>query len=220
MKRIYFRKGLISSLSVFLSLFIVGCSFTGFSSLAPSIIHLPDDSRVLLMGDTDVEVPQWNGTEVRGVMNWGELLVISHLPAGTWFIFENSLGYIARVTSDPSIPGAIMRLVYDRSTGIFTLDCIKGICDIGPDDQRMTTVLFGNQAWLDLGGNIQGPQAFDLNPITKVYGAYIENGSQAPTSDISSFPGVETPTSTPDFAATATESCIQFQSQFPATPCP
>lgn len=205
---------------IFLFLSLVGCGVNNLASTPLAVIHLPGGSQVIMLGDSDIEAPQWDGTEERGVMNGGEILVISQLPSGTWFTFANSLGYIARVTADPNVPGAIMRLVYNLSTGNFTLDCIKGICDLGPNLQRLTTLLFGNRAWLDLGGNIQGPQAFDLNPITRVYGTYIQSGSLAPTSNASAFPVTETPTSTPDFAATATESCIQFSSQFPSTPCP
>jgi hypothetical protein len=205
---------------IFFSISLVSCGLGSYNTTSLAAIHLPGGSQVIMLGDSDIEAPQWDGVEERGVINEGEILVVSQLPSGTWFTFANSLGYIARVTADPNVPGAIMRLVYNRSTGNFTLDCIKGICDLGADYQRLTTLLFGNRAWLDLGGNIQGPQAFDLNPVTRVYGPYIQGGSTSPTTDTSTIPGVETPTSTPDFAATATESCIQFSSQFPSTPCP
>ena len=212
--------------TVLLSLLLVSLIGCGSAPTAPvlTVVHLPDGSEIVANGGSEFSFvqPTGGGTafDNRVLVNGGEILIISLLPAGYWFTGTNPLGFIAHVTAAPTTPGAIMRLNYDLATGKFIVDCIQGICETGPDAQRLTTIPWGNQGDLDQSGNFQGPSALDIYKINGIYAVYIQLGLTAPTSVGATPTEPQSQTPTPDLPATATYACQQFESQYPATPCP
>jgi hypothetical protein len=225
----------ITALLVLLSftiLSLVGCgpsttvpaSTPGSTAPVLSIVNLPDGSRIVLKGESEISLSTMAGVfsmiDDQASIVGGEILVVSTLPSGTWFTVMNTRGFIAHVTADSSKPGAIMLVMYDSIGGKFTIDCIQGICELGSDAAHMTGVSVGSEAWLDQGGSFQGPTTFDLNAITAIYGKYIQLGLTAPTLIVTPPTATATVTPTFDLAATATAVCQDFHSKHPSTPCP
>lgn len=190
-----------------------------------SVVNLPDASRIVINGDSEISLSSLAGLGLAGTDNAliksGEILVISTLPSGSWFTVSNTRGSIGQVTSDPLNPGAIMLVTYDSLTGKFTVICIRGICELGPDAAHLTKIPLGKEGWLDQGGNFQGPSAFDLNAINASYGKYIQAGLTATTAVTATQTPIPTATSTfYNLPGTATAVCHLFHSLHPATPCP
>jgi hypothetical protein len=183
-----------------------------------SVLNLPDNSLLVLKSFTELNI-----NSVNTLIKSGETLVVSLLPAGTWFTVVNPRGYVGQVTADPSKPGAIMLVTYDDVTGKFTVVCIQGFCVTGPDLDHLTKLPYSSQASLDLTGKLDGPASIDLAKIIEIYGKYIQIGLFAPTA-VASTPApttaAGTPTSLPDIGATATAACADFHSKFALTPCP
>jgi hypothetical protein len=183
-----------------------------------SVLNLPDGSLIVLKSFSEIKIGSGDT-----LIKSGEALVVSVLPAGTWFTVVNPRGYIGQVTADPAKPGAIMLVTYDEVSGKFTVVCIQGFCVMGPDADHLTKLPYSSQASLDLTGKLEGPAALDLAKIIEIYGKYIQIGLFAPTA-VASTPApttpAETPTSTPDIGATATAACADFHSKFALTPCP
>ena len=185
---------------------------------ALSVLNLPDASLLVLKSFTELNISSSNT-----LIKSGETLVVSSLPAGTWFTVVNPRGYIGQVTADPSKPGAILLVTYDDVSGKFTVVCIQGFCVMGPDVDHLTKIPYSSQASLDLTGKLEGPAALDLAKIIEIYGKYIQIGLFAPTAVVSTptpTTPAEPPTSTPDIGATATAACADFHSKFALTPCP
>jgi hypothetical protein len=186
---------------------------------ALSVLDLPDGSQFVLNSFTEMKVMLMTGPlsgalgDEAQIMD-GETLVVSSLSAGKWFIVLNPNGAIAHVTADSQKPGAIMLVTYDVTSGKFTVDCIRGICELGPDAQHLSNIPVTSQGSLDQGGTFQGPSVFDPTQINGTYGKYIQAGLAFPTAIIANS------TPTPDVAGTATVTCKNFKNKFPATPCP
>lgn len=222
-------------LLTFLSLFLAGC---GSGSATPSVlptqalaapvlssVNLPDGSLIVLNGKSAISINALDGLGATpphdtALIKGGELLAVSTLPSGTWFTVNNTRAAIAHVMPDGKTPGAIMLVTFDATSGIFTVDCIKGICELGPDAGHLTNIPVGSQMVLDQNGNIQGPTAFDSVAINSVYGSFIQEGLAAPTAVLATATPTFTTTPPPNLAATATAVCHTFHSLHPATPCP
>jgi hypothetical protein len=227
-------KTLIVLLTI-LSLFLAGC---GSSSPTPSVlptqalagpvlssVNLPDGSLIVLNGKSAISINALDGLGATpphdtALIKGGELLAVSSLPSGTWFTVNNTRSAIAHVMPDGKTPGAIMLVTFDATSGIFTVDCIRGICELGPDAGHLTTIPVGSQLVLDQNGNVQGPTAFDSVAINSVYGGFIQDGLAAPTAVLATSTPTLTTTPTPNLPATATAVCHTFHSLHPATPCP
>jgi hypothetical protein len=183
-----------------------------------SVLNLPDGSQIVLKSFTEIKIGSGDT-----LIKSGEALVVSLLPAGSWFTVVNPRGFIGHVTADPNKPGAIMLVTYDDVTGKFSVVCIQGICELGPDAGHLTGIPYSSEGSLDLIGKLNGPASIDLTQIIALYGKYIQVGLIGPTAVVSTptptNPAVP-PTSTPDIGATATAACANFHSKFALTPCP
>ncbi len=202
-------------ISILIFVFLAGCGSSTTPVPELSIIQLPDGSRIVLMGNSEISFSgiAGLGTGLAENQAWlihGEALIVSQQPAGTWFTILNPGGFIVHVAANLGTPGATMLVNYDPATGQFAVDCISGICELGPDAGHLVIVPPNEQGSLDQNGVFQGPFASDPS-ISGTYGNYYQSGAPIPTY-------VLTPTS--DQAATATAACQQFNSQFPGTPCP
>lgn len=192
--------------------------------------HLPDGSDLIVKGEPEIGIARLSGATASDSLvsiDSGEMLVVSHLPAGVWFTVTNSKGFMAHVTANNATPGAIMRVAYDPSSGVFSIDCVLGICEIGPNAQTLSVVPLNNQGSLDQGGGFQGASTYDGDIVNGTYGTYIRSGEPVSTyTPLATATETSTPiptaTVTPsvDIAASATASCSQFHSQYPSTPCP
>ncbi len=208
---------------IFISL--TGCGSSATPARELSIFQLPDGSKIVVRGTSEMALSGLAGLgagtpEDQAWLVRGEALVASQQPAGIWFTILNPMSFVARVTADPNSPGAIMLVNYDPLSGKFTLDCIRGICELGPDPQHLTNVPPNNQGSLDQSGIFQGPSVSDSS-VSETYGNYIQPGAPVPTYTLAPTPTPSlTPTATLDLAATATAACQQFNAQFPTTPCP
>ena len=130
------------------------------------------------------------------------------------------------------VTGSIMVVGYDPVTGFYTVNCIIGRCQIGPDENRISELRGGEKGWIDLAGNFLGPTAYDIDRIRAVYGDDNLNDDtgngefpDTPTITLTETPTPTsefsiTPTETPNWVATATAACIIFHSKYPSTPCP
>ncbi len=212
-----------------------------------SVLNLPDGSNIISRDGSEIRIVKLaqpdGAAENQAAIGKGEALLVSQLPPGTWFTVLTPKGFIARVTSTLDAPGGIMLVHYDPSNGKITLDCIRGICQLGPDLDHLEVLLATTMGWLDHTGKYNGPSAFEMSAIEMVYGDhlnFIVTGGFAPsvsgTSVIAMTPAAvnETPTVTssptmspdgtstefPGFAATATQTCKLFKQKYPATPCP
>lgn len=233
-----FRIFLVCSLIL---IFLLGCEYTAMPTLIPTLqgsqptagiqetslissIYLPDASKIVIKIESEITVPNLPSTVN---LLTGEILVKSRLPDGNWFTVVSPHGYLAKVT------GSIMVVTYDSLNGIFTLNCIIGRCQIGPDENRLTEFRGGEKGWIDLGGNFHGPAAYDIDLLRPVYGdenLTEEAGSEVTFTDTPTATITETPTPsseatitetpTPNWVATATAACIIFHSKHPSTPCP
>jgi hypothetical protein len=182
---------------------------------ALSVLNLPDGSQIVLKSFSEIKTGSGDT-----LIKSGEILVVSLLPSGSWFTVVNPRGFVGHVTADPSKPGAIMLVTYNDVTGKFTVVCIQGICEFGPDADHLAGVPYSGEGSLDLTGKQEGPAGIDLAQIIELYGKYIQDGLFAPTAVVSTPTPAEPPTSTPDIGATATAACADFHSKFALTPCP
>jgi hypothetical protein len=232
---------------------LTGCILTPSSVVNPttttapqlSIVSMPDGSTIILNGAAQFGSSKLANLDpnlnYQGWLASGEVLVVSQLPAGTWFTIVNPNGYVAQVTANATTPGAIMLISFDPASGTFTISCILGICNLGPNNQNLSNVPLNNQGSLNQSGIFQGVSASNGTYISGVYGSFIQGGSTVPTytsipsatntvtattvpsSTKTSIP-TQRPTATstpgPNLAATATAACAQFNVQFPGTPCP
>lgn len=161
-----------------------------------SYVRLPDGSEIFIEPNTEIELNQVSGltngaSEHVVQLRYGEILVISQLPAGKWFTVISPDGYIARVT------GSIIVVGYDEATGQFLTSCVEGDCELGPDAQSLLQLAAQDQGWLDENGNFLGPFDVDLDELRATYGIVISTQLDA------------------------IEACNEFHSNFPLTPtCP
>jgi hypothetical protein len=200
-----------------LLLFLAGCSpSTPVPQL--SVVQLPDGSKLVVSGATEVSLLGLTGTGAPVDQGWllhGDVLVVSQQPAGMWFTILTPGGFVAHVTAAADTPGAIMLVRYDATTGKFSLDCILGICELGADAQHLSGVPKGQQGSLDQNGVFSGPTTTAAS-VGTTYAAYIQVGAPVATYTSSA----ASATATPNLAATGTLVCQQFNAQFPGTPCP
>ncbi len=222
-------------------IFLLGCEYTALPTLIPTLsapqattqntivpsisdIFLPSGSKIVIKSLSQISIP--DQPDLISLQN-GEILVKSRLPEGSWFTVANPIGYIARVT------GSIMVVTYDPLTFTFTVNCIIGLCQIGPDENRLTDVRGGEKGWIDLAGNFQGPALYDIELLRLIYGddnlteesGPIPTYTDTPTATLTGTPTASieatmTQTPTPNWMATATAACIIFHSKYPKTPCP
>jgi hypothetical protein len=238
------RKGFrIALIFTLMLVFLLGCEYTAMPTLIPTLyspqtspqistatvpsisdIFLPSGSKIVIRSLTQISLPD---QPVVITLQYGEILVKSRLPDGSWFTVVNPNGYMARVT------GSIMVVTYDPVTYLFTVNCIIGLCQIGPDENRLTDVRGGEKGWLDLAGNFQGPAVYDIDLLRLIYGddnlteesGTIPTYTTTPTEIFTGTPTASleatiTQTPTPNWMATATAACIVFHSKHPGTPCP
>lgn len=231
----------IALICTFILVFLLGCAYTAMPTLIPTLgapqatpqittvpsisdIFLPSGSKIVIRSLTQISLP--NQLDLVTLQN-GEILVKSRLPDGSWFTVVNPNGYLARVT------GSIMVVTYDPVTYIFTVNCIIGRCQIGPDENRLSEVRGGEKGWIDLAGNFQGPAIYDIEILRLIYGndnLTEESGSiptytNTPTETSTGTPTASleatiTQTPTPNWMATATQACVIFHTKYPKTPCP
>ena len=248
----------IAIVTAILFVFLIGCEYTALPTLIPTLaapqntggtpnntsmissVYLPDGSEVFIRLSSEIAFNSVSGINPdldQDVISLhsGEVLVKSRLPQGIWFTVLSPHGYIARVT------GSIMLVTFDPTTDSFTVICILGHCQIGPDENRLTDMGPGDKGWLDLAGNFQGPVAADIGSVGAIYGDDNLNEEPVPTATItetltetptetptelftatsSPTPTISrTPTKTPNLRATATAACIIFHTKYPSTPCP
>ena len=145
-----------------------------------SVLNLPDGSQIVLKSFSEIKTGPGDT-----LIKSGEILVVSLLPSGSWFTVVNPRGFIGHVTADPNKPGAIMLVTYDDVTGKFTVVCIQGICELGPDAGHLASIPYSSEGSLDLTGQLSGPAPIDLAPIIAIYGKYIQAGLFAPTAVVS-----------------------------------
>jgi hypothetical protein len=177
------------------------------SDLPPSTVLLPDGSEISLDPDAYIEIINVDGLssgepghEIK--LHRGQIVVTSKLPEGTWFTVFSKSNYIARVT------GSIIVLLYDPITGQFMLDCVKGTCEMGPNLQNIHELSAEHQGCLNIWGNFFGPyENIDFEELSVICAQLVPTYTPTPE-----------PLQTMD--ATATAACLEFQLQFPGTPCP
>lgn len=182
-----------------------------------STIRLPDGSVISLAADSHIEIIEIDevasgesGHEI--LLHSGKISIESKLPAGTWFTIFTRNYFLARVS------GSIMMLVVDPMTGRFMIECIEGFCELGSDLQNLFNITETYKACLDQEGIFFGPFAdITFGELLEICGTGIP--VDTPTSEVTATYTPES-TSTPDVEATATQSCIDFETENPGTPCP
>ena len=180
-----------------------------------SYMSLPDGSKIYIASDAEFEITKIAGLTAGAsghevLLHSGEILIVSELPAEETFTVISPEGYIAQVA------GSIMVVSYDLETGQFTIDCIEGDCNLGPNTQSLFLIAVGYHGWLDRSGNFQGPFEAIMQALCEKYGEDLIACEIDPI-------GSETPTITPPASwldATATAICAQFEEENPGTPCP
>lgn len=195
-----------------------------------SSVVLPDGSKILLGQDAKIEVISQpgipiNSRDISVVLLQGEIMVIPNLPEESWFLVQKPGGYTAR------IQGCAMIVDFDDALNTMYVGCIAGNCGISPDQVLYHTIT-ADMVWSYQGGFPFDPVPIDYGVLYNKFGDDIPGCVAAeqnmPTPQVGS--GTPTPeatatvqytgTPTPDLAATATEACVNFHKQFPATPCP
>ena len=171
-----------------------------------SFVRLPDGSEIYLAADTEIEIlsladstTDSSGSEI--LLRQGQIVIISQLPPGTRFTVVSPGGHLAR------LDGLLMHVGLEKDTGKFVVICIDGNCELGPDPQTLFQLAGENEAWFDENGDIQGPLEIDLNELRVGCGEDFISAKSLPTP-------------TPDFDATATVFCGEFEEDNPGTPCP
>jgi hypothetical protein len=234
-------------LVVFLMLFVLGC--TGIETEIPlpptqeeppnstathsptpeqasqnSAITLPDGSLIILSPDSQIEVVQQLGLstgvqEIILTLVQGKILVAPDSKAGTIFTVQATAGYTARTS------GCAM-VVDFRKPFTFELTCIGGDCEMGESPYELNRIS-PNHIWEYQVSTLTDNGPIDLGALQKDYGGNLPecviNPQARPTSTVTATTTptpTRTLTPTLDLAATATEACLQFQEEFPATPCP
>jgi hypothetical protein len=185
------------------------------NELMPSIIRLPDGSEISLEPDTYLEIIKVSdlssgdsGHEV--LLHRGKIEINSQLPEGTWFTVYNRSYYYARVT------GSIMVIFYDPASGKFIMSCVEGSCESGLSGKTSLTFGTNQQGCIDEEGHFIGP--FDNIGFDELSKLCVFTGPQETQPPEAT--DTPTPSKTPDSEGTATAACIDFESQFPGTPCP
>jgi hypothetical protein len=183
----------------------------------PSIIRLPDGSEISLEPDSYLEIIKVSdvssgdsGHEV--LLHRGTIEVNSQLPEGSWFTVFDRNYYFARVT------GSVMVIYYDPVTGKFMMSCVEGLCEFGQDGQTALALGTNQQGCIDADGHFIGP--FDNVDFDELSELCVFEEPQETEPPEATDTGTPTPSQTPDSEGTATAACIDFESQFPGTPCP
>jgi len=182
----------------------------------PSIVRLPGGSEISLEPDTYLEIirvsdlsPGDSGHEV--MLHRGKIEVDSKLPGGIWFTVYNRDYYFARVT------GSTMSVLYDMITKQFLVSCDEGTCELGLNGEASQTLETNQQGCIDEFGNFIGPfDDVDFDDLSELC-VFEPQETETPTATET---GTPTPSLTPASEETATAACVDFESQFPGTPCP
>lgn len=187
-------------------------------------MRFPDGSEIYVSKDTEIEISKLAGSTSGAsghelLLNYGRVLVMSQLPEGEWFTVIGSEGQIARVT------GSMMQVELEQITGQFTVGCISGVCQLGPNIQNLFQLAEEDQGALDGDGNILGLAKVNLTELYEGCGGHVvaNEPTRIPTATptATATPTITpTPTATADLNATATAQCEVFESENPGTPCP
>jgi hypothetical protein len=210
-----------------------------------SVMVFPDGSKIVLRPEANVEVIMLAGinpeiSEIRVRLIQGEILVVPKLAPGNWFTVINPGGYIARIDGCAMVVSNSVVMGGNAVSGSFEVKCIAGRCEFGPDANHLFAVANNENgvSQVSFDGSSAG---FDLEQLKAIYGLdfpdctqYVPiTGGEAPTpqptqqvalqatpqptTGSTSQPGLQPSV---DFAATATQNCLDFQANFPSTPCP
>jgi hypothetical protein len=178
---------------------------------ANSFVTLLDTTKLELRPGTKIEVVSEASDSKETIVNLleGEMLVMANPDSLGWLTIQTPKGYTAR------IQGCTMVVSYSPSSDNFGMDCISGVCELGPSEDKYlaadTGLFIEYQA-----GKLMFPQPIDEAKLAENFSS---DYKQCVLPEPIPVTGGEA-TLEPDFGATATASCKDFQSKFPATPCP
>ncbi len=185
-----------------------------------SVLTLPDGSQILLKPEADVNIVLLPGlpdetSDITLQLNSGEIMVVPNPDIDNWITVLSSRGYVAR------IKGCAMVVNFDLAADAYTMKCIGGDCEVGPDLEHKFAAS-NNQTWLFQGGGYLEPTDIDFLQLVQEFGdvipACVADASRNMTPTY--VPSPLTPEATEDLAATATAACSDFHKKFPGTPCP
>lgn len=180
------------------------------SSSGMALLNLPDGSQVFLAPNTEFDfIPSGYcpGDALHQLtLIKGEIALRSILPNERLFKIITPEGYTVTLNDTGLI-------TYDMDKKRTTVNCTNGFCTMGTEAQPVM-ITCGQMAEIDPGPVINGPFGIDLTKLAP-YGDWLmpKCGQGATVT-----PSISTPT--PDFGATATAICSDWQNNFPMTPCP
>ena len=178
---------------------------------ANSFVTFLDGTKLELRPGTKIEVISEASDSEETIIRLleGEILVMANPDSLGWLTVQTLKGYTAR------IKGCSMVVAYSPSADNFGMDCISGQCELGPSADKYLVADIGLFLQYQ-AGKLAFPQPIDEAGLADKFSSEYKQCVLPEPIPVTG--GESTPE--PDFGATATTACKDFQSKFPATPCP